>query len=260
MFATASLVSGGLAVAPTAVAWSAAVQQTVTPNMTAHWWQWALSIPTSVHPLRTDPDTIPGDVDPSSAFCMVGQHGRVWFLGGSYLQVDLDAPPADNVRSAAVEDSNIPQPDITRSCEVPLGTAILMPVLNAGCSTAEESFLENSTELDDVEACARQTADAVATTEAQFGRAGDTPTELRVQRVSTFRPFSLPFAPDHILQFGTPWVPSINPSRSFADGYWVLVRPTRAGDYELTTFGDAPAFDFSLRIRYLLKVVRRKDQ
>jgi len=40
--------------------------------LTAEWWQWATSIPTSVNPL----------LDTSGANCMLGQHGPVWFLAG----------------------------------------------------------------------------------------------------------------------------------------------------------------------------------
>jgi hypothetical protein len=60
----------------------------VDPAMTVDWWQWAVSIPTSVHPLRTDPTSLlPDGSDKSSRFCMVGQHGKLWHLGGSFLQV-----------------------------------------------------------------------------------------------------------------------------------------------------------------------------
>lgn len=40
--------------------------------LTAEWWQWAVSIPTSVNPL----------LDTTGSNCMVGQHGPVWFLAG----------------------------------------------------------------------------------------------------------------------------------------------------------------------------------
>lgn len=40
--------------------------------LTAEWWQWAVSIPTTVNPL----------VDTTGSNCMVGQHGPIWFLAG----------------------------------------------------------------------------------------------------------------------------------------------------------------------------------
>src|SRR5215468_280513 len=43
-------------------------------ELSATWWQWALSIPTAVNP----------QLDTTGANCMVGQSGPFWFLGGSF--------------------------------------------------------------------------------------------------------------------------------------------------------------------------------
>ena len=64
--------------------------------LTARWWQWVISIGQSENPL----------LDPTGADCAVGQEGPVWFLGGTF------GGPA------------------TRSCTVPAGKALLIPVLN----------------------------------------------------------------------------------------------------------------------------------
>ena len=42
------------------------------PQLTGEWWQWALSIPTSVNPL----------LDTTGERCMIGQRGSTWFLAG----------------------------------------------------------------------------------------------------------------------------------------------------------------------------------
>jgi hypothetical protein len=250
----------------------------VTPDMTAEWWQWAVSIwqfatpgdpaATKIHPLRTEKDTPPGEVDPSSADCMVGQHGSLWFLGGSFLQVDLipNITPTASVQSPS-SDSVSPVPDITRTCEIPLGTAILMPVLNGECNTAEEIHLGNLTggetlqeRLNYLQTCAKVQADAITTAEASFGEVEGSQRSLNVRRVHTPQPFSLTYPPDHILQFGGEiWQPTVNPSLAFADGYWVLVKPLQPGTYELNTFGDVPAIPFSLRIKYILTIVGPQD-
>jgi hypothetical protein len=39
------------------------------PDLSAEWWQWALSIPTPVNP----------QLDPNGANAVVGQRGKVWF-------------------------------------------------------------------------------------------------------------------------------------------------------------------------------------
>jgi len=43
----------------------------------AEWWRWALSLPTTAHPLL---DT--GD-------CSEGQSGKVWFLGGTFVVTEV---------------------------------------------------------------------------------------------------------------------------------------------------------------------------
>jgi hypothetical protein len=42
--------------------------------LSAEWWQWALSIPAPVNPLR----------DPTGDNCMIGQRGPTWFLAGVF--------------------------------------------------------------------------------------------------------------------------------------------------------------------------------
>src|SRR4051812_21267521 len=62
----------------------------------ADWWQWALAQPAATNPL----------LDATGARCANDQHGRVWFLAGTTGG------------------------DANRTCTVPRGTAILIPVLN----------------------------------------------------------------------------------------------------------------------------------
>jgi hypothetical protein len=138
--------------------------------------------------------------------------------------------------------------------------------MNAECNTAEEIHLgnlePNAPYLKKVEYlrnCARTTADAInqRTVKASFGPKNGRPSALNVKRVANSMPFAMSYAPDHILW---PSEPSPNPSLAFADGYWVLIPPPRPGIYELNTFGEAPAFQFSLRIKYILTIVEPKDQ
>lgn len=43
-------------------------------KLSAEWWQWALSIPSSVNPLQ----------DATGEHCMAGHRGDVWFLAGTF--------------------------------------------------------------------------------------------------------------------------------------------------------------------------------
>lgn len=64
-------------------------------QLSAAWWQWALSVP--IEPYR----------DRDGRFCAVGQDGPVWFLAGT--------------------DGSF---DTRRECRVPLGKHLFLPVIN----------------------------------------------------------------------------------------------------------------------------------
>ena len=71
----------------------------------AAWWQWIAKFGASPNPF-----TAAGNVD-----CRLGQQGSVWFLAGN------------------------PGPDaVVRSCTIPAGKALLIPVLNMAWSAAEQ--------------------------------------------------------------------------------------------------------------------------
>jgi hypothetical protein len=68
------------------------------PDLSAEWWQWALSIPTAQNP----------QLDPTGANCMIGQHGSVWFLAGVFGGGTA-----------------------SRNCTVPADTTLFFPVINS---------------------------------------------------------------------------------------------------------------------------------
>jgi hypothetical protein len=85
--------------APTTAS-SAAAPQVIGNTLgewSAAWWQWAFSIPAATNPL----------LDPTGAFCALGQQGPVWYLGG-----------VNNGGTAE------------RSCAIPRGKSILFPIVN----------------------------------------------------------------------------------------------------------------------------------
>jgi hypothetical protein len=67
-------------------------------ELSAQWWQWALSIPTAQNP----------QLDTTGANCMIGERGPVWFLAGVFGG------------GAA-----------TRSCSIPADTTLFFPVVNS---------------------------------------------------------------------------------------------------------------------------------
>lgn len=87
----------------------------------AKWWQWALSIPLynpdngqPNHPLFDGED------------CSVGQSGQVWFLGGRFCETGKECPLPGTVE---------------RSCTIPKGKALFIPIVNAEDSFVEETEL-----------------------------------------------------------------------------------------------------------------------
>lgn len=244
----------------------------ITPELTARWWQWAFSIPSSVHPLtfkETDPT--------GSGYCMVGQEGEAWYLGGIFKVIDVAAA---RKKAQFKGNGEIVPVEIERECTIPLGKTLLIPVLNAECNTAEEIALGSDVPSDLFEKtrylrnCAKSLADAVdkESAAAYFGPVDSggawSQDPVTVRRTHTVLPFSITYSPDNILSSncgGIPdddflCAPNPNPSLAQVDGYWAQVRPPKAGTYKLQTFGEAPAFNFALRVTYILKVVGPQEQ
>jgi hypothetical protein len=180
----------------------------ITPELTVRWWQWVFSIPSSVHPLSQK------NIDPTGAdYCMVGQQGNAWYLGGVFKIVDI-SPGSNQTQSNG---NGIVPVEIVREChDIPLGKTILIPVLNTECNTAEELALGN-TVPDDLlgktrylRNCAKTLADAVDkdTATASFGPVDSggnwTQNPVEVKRVHTILPFSITYSPDNIVSSNCP--------------------------------------------------------
>jgi hypothetical protein len=71
---------------------------------TAAWWQWALSISVSSHPLFDKGD------------CTVGQTGQVFFLGGKFCSTGDTSCNASTAK---------------RQCKVPSGKNLFFPIVNS---------------------------------------------------------------------------------------------------------------------------------
>ena len=215
------LLALGLALAAPAMAGDTAAKGGDAPTvreLSAAWWQWALSIPASVNPL--------GDL--TGALCGVGQHGKVWFLGGT-----LDGSPAN------------------RSCKVPAGTAIFFPVINAECSVIEDQTLGNKAEL---RACAKGFMDLVTSTRA---RVDGRPANVVRARSALF---AITLPPGDVLGIvGDPQKSQTpNPSPAVADGFWVFIEPLPKGVHSIASRGKLVFPDqstFEQQIAYSIEVV-----
>ena len=240
-----------------AMSGAAADADKITVEETTSWWQWALDIPSSVHPLSLKPTIDPTGKD----YCMVGQQGGVWNLGGIFKVVD---PIPDAAVAAVAETSELEPFVVERVCRIPLGQEILIPVLNVECNTAEEIALGNldpDASLGEKitylrEDCAKAIADLITEHEASFGPEGGDLKALDVARVASKQAFQVTFSPDNILSSEDFFqYPEPNPSLAQVDGYWAKVKPKKTGNYVLKTYGAVPAFDFALDITYQIEVV-----
>ena len=185
-------------------------------GMSASWWQWALSIPAiaapeggSTHPLVGNDDAA-GDPE-LFEYCGNGQHGELWFLGGDF--------------SGSGE-------EIQRTCVIPVGKTIVLPLINVECSTAEgdadseDSVRQQAADLKD---CAAAFGDEFFGS-AQLITADGQSQDLNVQRLQTVNPFLLSYIPNNVV--GLTEVDP-NPSLAQADGLWVILRNLAPGDYRV---------------------------
>ena len=158
-----AVVAALVAAAPT----TAAAADTSPPGvreLSAAWWQWALSIPAAANPL-TDPIRASGAESASTATC--------GFSAGS-------------INTAATVD---------RTCTIPAGTRILLAVINGECSVVEDSSLGTPAAL---RACAKGQMDLVTAATARLdGRALQV-----VRRQSPL--FSITLPPGNVLGIANP--------------------------------------------------------
>jgi hypothetical protein len=110
VFAVAAIIAGLLTGASAALPQTLGNPQVVPPDSvefgntygewSARWWQWILSVPADKNP----------NLDATGAHCAEAQTGQVWFLAGGFP----GGPPGP----------------LTRSCTIPAGTDLLLPLNN----------------------------------------------------------------------------------------------------------------------------------
>lgn len=178
-------------------------------NWTGKWWEWALSIPKDVNPLT----------DINGVFCAEGQTGPVWFLAGTNGKIN----------------------SIKRSCSVPSGKAILIPVLVTELSYAEMPSIKTDKEL--IYEASRH-IDKCSLLRASLD--GIKLPELFRYRIK-FGPFDLFMVLNNI------WDLSSVLTRAVSDGYWIFLRPLSIGDHLLYIHGIEPHFE--TEVTYNLTIV-----
>jgi hypothetical protein len=158
-------------------------------DWTIKFWQWLLSIPVSRNPA----------VDQTGEFCQEKQNDQpVFFL------VFSGSGGAD------------------RTCSIPTGKAILIPINVVECSYAELPAAKTEEEL---HTCA--TEDESSNPGLSLSVDGREFKQLEKYRVHS-RIFDFNLPSDHFLPAGDP-----GPSRAVSDGYWVILEPLPPGKHQI---------------------------
>ena len=164
-------------------------------------WQWSLSLPEDIHP----------GFQPNGTGCGYGQSGPVFFIPGTF----------------------VPDPATRFTCIVPEGTAILVPVGGAGCTTVEPPpfFGRDEAEL---RACAEGHLAAIESVEASVNG-------VPVPNLDQYQVLSPPFT----LNFPEGNFYGVEPgvALSVAVDYAFIIAPPPPGEYTIQasiTFADEP--------------------
>ena len=193
------------------------------PSLTAQWWQFVISIPSTVNPL----------LDLTGADCVVGQRGPVWFLAGTFFGGTA-----------------------TRACSIPAGEALFFPVINSvQINTPNVCGQSGNLGVEALRALSAPFIDAATNLSVQVD---GKPVE-DLFRVKS-KVFATTFPADNIFNApcvggGLGTVPAAVYSPSVDDGFYVLLRPLSVGSHTLHIHAEVPSQMFAVDVTYDLTIV-----
>ena len=173
----------------------------------ARWWQWLLAIPTPLNP----------NLDTTGQHCQEGQAGPVWFLAGAF------------------------SPGIgLRSCTVPAGKAILLPLTNtlfgSGAFDCKPTVPKTSCDINAIRRAAANDIDSRTFPTVQIdGTSVDNVIDFRVQSPV----ITLTYPKDNViaLLFGRPSVHEGTYTPNVSDGYFLIIAPLSHGAHTIALDG-----------------------
>jgi hypothetical protein len=179
-------------------------------------WQWFFSLPEEINPF----------FDATGALCGYGQSGPVFFLAGSFVSVE-------------------------RSCVIPVGVHIFVPLIGSECSTVESPPFFGRDE-DELRQCASEAVDQAESAVDMSAMAvtvdGETVAGFASYRAAT--PLFRLWLPEENLLGADQSV-----AESVADGYQVMLSPLSLGEHEVAITIPGPQGEEPVTIAYTLTVV-----
>lgn len=163
----------------------------------ATWWQWALGIPAAENPL----------VDTTGASCGQRQVGDVWFLAGA-----LGPTP------------------VTRSCTIPAGKALLVPLINNFYGAYLNDPPDTRTEAY-VHAAVACTEPATIAVTVDGTRLAQPERYFTGPSGSPSPTFTVQMPPDNLLGATPRTVPELVMTPSAEQGYLMILEPLAAGTH-----------------------------
>jgi hypothetical protein len=226
----------------------------------AKWWQWLFQTPFHDSPVLSGPAGDSASYAPVD--CSAGQRGPVWFLGGTFL------PTTKGPSSAAS--------DVYRTCSVPAGTYLFLPLLN---SEADNLFCPNTTySAADLTGFAKGNIDSIVPGSLSATIDGDVVTGVDDAHSAYRSPspwFSYRMPGDNVGQLPeicrASFPAGSSPPRvdrhagATADGIYVMVSPLSPGKHRIHVGGTArfpgekpgETFDFVQNVNYKITVTQR---
>jgi hypothetical protein len=188
-------------------------------DLTADWWQWALSIPVSANPL----------LDDSGKNCMVGQRGDTWFLAGSFGG------------------------SASRTCSVPEGVTLFFPVANSvNIDTPGVCGQGRSLSVQELRGFSAAFVDSLKQATVTLDSR-----PVRTRRLRS-EVFPVTFPADNVFNSPPDCpVPAAVFPRAVDDGLYAKIDDLKPGQDHILQITASDGAKFNLSITYTLKVVPR---
>jgi hypothetical protein len=183
----------------------------------AQWWQWALEIPASVNPV----------LDMTGQYCAQGQSNHVWFLAGLFFGGG----------------------SVTRTCTVPTGTALFLPLINS----AYFAFLTDPPEQR-TEAFLRSQVTCVEDAVFSFVEIDGVAISDPQQYLEKSVLFDVVLPTDNVFGATAADIPELTLSPSVDEGFYLFVLPLPPGSHTIRWRASSAACGTVQDITYHLTV------